>query len=243
VTAVRADVEAVIAKALTQLGVAESPANSNRTPYTRWYGLTGPWCAMFVSWSFWHAGYPLPPIRSKKGFAYCPDIVNWAKANGQWKTSHPSRGDIVLYDFGKGRASHTGIVLGTLTDGRIHTVEGNTNGAGSRDGGSVMAHYRSTGSVVGYVRVTASTPVAKPPSAAGRFVQSMLNVVRAHAHDTLIVVDGNLGSNQSKAAITEFQRDFNKAFHPIPPLVVDGVAGPATCKAIGWCVNMIGVAK
>lgn len=154
---IAADVEAVIAKAHSQVGVAENPAYSNRTPYTRWYGLIGPWCAMWVSWVFWHAGYPLPPIRTTKGFAYCPDIVNWAKKNGTWRASSsnyvPKRGDIVLFDF-IGRPSHVGIVIRMLADGRVQTIEGNTNGSGSRDGGAVVIHNRNRrGSTIGFVEV------------------------------------------------------------------------------------------
>src|SRR5262245_47942117 len=44
--------EAALATAITQLGVKESPAGSNHCKYTEWYGMVGPWCAMFVTWSY-----------------------------------------------------------------------------------------------------------------------------------------------------------------------------------------------
>src|SRR5262245_6931546 len=38
--------------ALSELGVSESPPDSNQVKYTSWYGTVGPWCAMFVSWCY-----------------------------------------------------------------------------------------------------------------------------------------------------------------------------------------------
>jgi hypothetical protein len=145
----------VIDQAISQLGVSESPANSNKTPYTRWYGLTGPWCAMFVSHTLHHAGFPIA-ISSKKGYAYCPDGVNWFKKQGAWAGPEvkPKKGWVIFFDFprdGVNRVSHTGLVEGNLADGRVATIEGNTNGAGSRTGGNVMRHNRSVaGGIVGY---------------------------------------------------------------------------------------------
>jgi hypothetical protein len=143
--------EKIIAKAISQLGVVESPAYSNQTPYTKWYGITGPWCAMFVSWCFYMAGLPLR-ITTSKGFAYTPYGVSWFKNNGAWAGPNvrPQRGWVVFFDF-IGRVSHVGIVEGIAEDGRIVTLEGNTNAAGSRTGGAVMRHHRRVASgIVGY---------------------------------------------------------------------------------------------
>lgn len=229
---IKADVEKVIATARAELGVSEKPAFSNRTPYTAWYGLVGPWCAMFVSWCFWHAGSPLPAIRTRKGFSYCPDIVNWAKQNGIWHSSSssykPKRGDIVLYDF-IGRPSHVGIVLGVLADGRIVAIEGNTSGGGGRDGGSVVIHNRSRkGSTIGFVEVdNTKAPAPAPdkpktgfaPGDSGpgvKLVQGMVNVCaryRINAAGNVggarIREDGDFG-DQTEAAVTEFQRYVNR---------------------------------
>lgn len=143
--------EKIISTAISQLGVSESPAYSNNTPYSRWYGITGPWCAMFVSWCFYMAGLPLR-ITTSKGFAYCPYGVDWFKKNGAWAGPNvkPKRGWIVFFDF-IGRPSHTGIVEGVATDARIVCLEGNTNASGSRTGGSVMRHHRNVSSgIIGY---------------------------------------------------------------------------------------------
>lgn len=168
-TRIVADPRRLLEVARSQAGVSEAPPYSNRTPYTAWYGLVGPWCAMFVSWVFWKAGFPLPAIRSLKGFAYCPDIVSWAKRTGQWRdrNARPRPGWIVLFDFpgdGVNRPSHVGIVEGVLPDGRISTWEGNTASGGGRDGGSVVNHRRSVaGGIIGYVEVH-STAITEPPT-------------------------------------------------------------------------------
>lgn len=162
----------VIQVAAAEIGVHEDPPKSNKTPYTRWYGITGPWCAMFVSWVLHHAGFPIA-VTTPKGFAYCPYGVTYFKQQGAWadKNTKPKRGWIVFFDFpndGVNRVSHVGIVEGVLADGRIATIEGNTNGAGSRTGGEVMRHRRSVaGGIAGYGIVdyqpTIPTPEPEEP--------------------------------------------------------------------------------
>lgn len=156
-----ADIEAVVLKARSQLGVTESPAFSNRQPYGAWYGMNGvAWCAEFQSWVFWHSGNPLPPITTAKGFAYCPELERYGRETGTWHsgTAGIKRGDLLLFSFGGVRADHVALVQGVLPDGRIHTIEGNTNAGGSRTGGGVYELYRRSG-IRGYVRVT---PKPKP---------------------------------------------------------------------------------
>lgn len=240
---IRADIEAVIAKAEAQLGTVERPAYSNRTPYSEWYGIIGPWCAMFVSWLFWHAGHKLPAIRTAKGFAYCPDIVNWAKRNGTWRPSsssyEPKRGDIVLFDF-IGRPSHVGIVTGRTADGRVQTIEGNTNAAGSRTGGQVMRHNRNRrGSTIGYVEVT-NTAATAPASTSGiphdvlrrgdrgPKVTAVQWTLRFLGHT--VTIDGDFGP-QTTAAVGAFQRSCNSLG---ASLTVDGVWGPQTAALAEW---------
>ena len=152
---IRADVEKVIAKGLGELGQHEQPFGSNKQKYGAWYGMNGAaWCAMFVSWVFWHAGQGLPPITTKKGFSYVEAARVWAKNNRTYYkgTKGIKRGDIILFSFGGQRADHVGIVLGVLSDGRIHTLEGNTDVSGGRTGGIVMEKYRRS-SIDGYIRV------------------------------------------------------------------------------------------
>lgn len=240
---IRSDVEAVIRKAEAQLGTVEKPSYSNRTPYSEWYGIIGPWCAMFVSWVFWHAGHRLPAIRTNKGFAYCPDIVNWAKRNGTWRPSSssyvPKRGDIILFDF-IGRPSHVGIVTGLTKDGRVATIEGNTNAAGSRTGGQVMRHNRSRrGSTIGYVEVT--NTAATVPSTGSGIPHDVLRrgdkgPKPAAVQWTLrflgfvLTVDGDFGTETERQV-----RAFQQACRDMgADIKVDGVWGPQTARLAEW---------
>ncbi len=143
-------VDRVIARFESQLSTTENPPGSNHTPYCEWYGLTGPWCAMFVSWCFFNEGLPLSASTSK-GFAYTPAGAHWFKNQGRW-TETPARGHVVFFDFPNDsvkRVSHVGIVTGVNTDGTIDTIEGNTDERGGRTGGKVMRRRRKVG-IVGY---------------------------------------------------------------------------------------------
>ncbi len=71
----------IIQIAKQELGTKESPANSNKTKYGKWYGLDGnAWCAMFVSWVFDQAGIRLTVGQTKKGYHHCQS------AHNIWKT-------------------------------------------------------------------------------------------------------------------------------------------------------------
>lgn len=137
----------------SQLGIVESPPNSNHTKYGMAYGLDRvAWCAIFQWWAFREAGeeHLIPKT------AYTPAIAAWFRARGQWSTT-PRIGSLVLFDFpgdGVGRISHVGIVEGINPNGTIVTVEGNTSPGTSgsqRDGGGVFRRTRSpSGGIVGY---------------------------------------------------------------------------------------------
>lgn len=121
-----------------QLGYSEGP--NNTTKFGAWYGLNNqPWCAMFVSWCAWRA--EVRPIVPRH--AYTPAGANWYKARGRWG-SEPRVGAIAYYDLaGLGRISHVGVVERVLEGGAWYSLEGNTNAAGSRTGGSVRRQTRT----------------------------------------------------------------------------------------------------
>jgi hypothetical protein len=239
--------------------VNEHPAYSNRTPYSSWYGIIGPWCAMFVSWVFWHANWRLPAIRTAKGFAYCPDIVNWAKRHGCWRSSSsgyvPKRGDIVLFDF-IGRPSHVGIVTGLTRDGRVATIEGNTNAAGSRTGGSVMRHHRARrGSTIGYVEVTPTAatsgipheiirPGATGPRVAA--VQWTLNVLRPFTGRGHLHITDPAGYGGTTESVVRSFQNFARSMQVLAGetdedrlVDVDGIWGPQTAQAAEFWVRLV----
>ena len=123
-----ASVQGILSRAASQIGTGEIPPGSNITKYGLWYGmLRAPWCAMFVSWVFYHEGMPLP-FQNGKGFAACVYGVAGFKKKGQWHTSNPRPGDVVFFDWEGGRfTDHVGIVESVNGDGSINTIEGNTS--------------------------------------------------------------------------------------------------------------------
>jgi cell wall-associated NlpC family hydrolase len=141
------------AKALTaargQLGVKESPAGSNRVKFSAWYGLVGPWCAMFVSWAYAQAG-------SKLRYAYVPYIVADARAgrNGLQVVSYAQAqpGDLVCYDWDGGVADHVGL-LESKHGSTFYAIEGNTSYGNDSNGGEVMRRTRRIDQVEAFVRV------------------------------------------------------------------------------------------
>ncbi len=142
--------EQVLDRARSQIGVAEDPAGSNQVLYADWYGLQGPWCAMFVSWCTYMEGLPLP-ATTEKGFAYTPAGARWFQQQGRWST-RPEKGSVVFFDFpgdGVDRISHVGFVEDVEDDGTVVTIEGNTDERGGRTGGQVLRRRRRTG-IVGY---------------------------------------------------------------------------------------------
>ncbi len=164
-------VGSVLNTARSQIGVRERGVN--RTPYGRWYGSDGqPWCAMFVSWVFAHAGVPLPAIDSRRGYSLVRDGYRWARAHGRW-TREPQVGDVFFILYGDGRG-HTGIVERVNRNGTITTIEGNTNIDGSRNGIGVFRRRRRIGSInggfmrpTGRVRLSAPTGGSRRASARG----------------------------------------------------------------------------
>ena len=139
--------QARLAKAKTQVGIKESPAHSNQVKYCDWYGMLGPWCAMFVTWCDAHSGKPVSSFKKGTHYAYCPYIVSDAQLgkNGLSITSSPKPGDIVVYDWSwDGVFDHVGIVK-TPPDGRgtFEAIEGNTSLDNQSNGGEVMDRTRN----------------------------------------------------------------------------------------------------
>jgi hypothetical protein len=119
----------------------------NNTRFGIWYGMNcAAWCAMFVSWAYHTAGFP-QPASTAKGFAYTPSGAAWYQGKQAWSPAgaNPQRGWVVFfYSASAGRIAHVGLVRGPRgSDGLIPTVEGNTNGAGSAEGGGVLLKRRS----------------------------------------------------------------------------------------------------
>ena len=196
--------------ARSQLGHREVPVN--RTPFGRWYGLDGnAWCAMYVSWCADRVG----ALDIIPKHAYTPTGANWFRARGRFD-DNPRVGDIVYFRWaGSSRIGHVGIVEAIRPDGRLVTIEGNTQageGGNQSDGGGVYRRVRARTFVAGY-----GHPAYAAQSSAAPQVHHSPAPAPAPAR---IAVDGRLGP----ATISALQR--------ILGVPIDGELGPVTAKAL-----------
>lgn len=126
------------------VGASEVPPRSNRGPYVeRVLAYTNteagnPWCAsQFSRWGgeCFKEAWPLPRSASVQA------LVNAAKARGLFYAA-TGRGDgaprigdgYVLWSKEHGRYAHIGLVIATGKGLAIRGRDGNTSGAGERDG-------------------------------------------------------------------------------------------------------------
>ena len=115
-----------------------------------------PWCAAFLCWLIREAieGEDVAFKRPQTAGAW--DFENWARkqVNNGVELRKPTNedikaGDIVIYTF-----SHIGLAVKDIdSSGYVATIEGNTNGAGSREGGSVLEKKRHVSSIRSRIRI------------------------------------------------------------------------------------------
>lgn len=133
----------IVQIAEAEIGYTELPPNSNKTKFGKWFGFDGvAWCAIFVSWCYDKAGYPLGNIGYTKGYAGCQSGVAYFTKN-KCITTTPVEGDIVFFDWnGDGRYDHTGIFVKWIDKVTFETIEGNTSLTNQSNGGEVMRRKR-----------------------------------------------------------------------------------------------------
>lgn len=154
--------QARLKKAVSQIGVKESPSNSNLCKYTDWYGMVGPWCAMFVTWCDQLGGEPTKSFVRGSSYAYVPYIVNDARLceNGLQVTSSPKPGDLVCFDWSwDGEYDHIGLFekWEPGSSSSFSAIEGNTSASNNSNGGQVMRRTRNkSGQGTVFVRVNES---------------------------------------------------------------------------------------
>ena len=218
----------VLKVAASQIGVTESPKNSNRTKYGKAFGENGvPWCAIFLWWDFRKAkAGSLYPHNSNAAYAQ-DQIVS--KCGGKWvmkkNTSKATRkaylrmakpGDVVCMDFGRMDAyrSHIGIV--EKVDGtNLICIEGNTSKSGSQsNGGMVCRQTRPYTYICSAARPAYSdaAPVEEP---------------KPDPVTKPLTVDGDLGY-QTACRMQTWLNDSGAE----PKLAVDGEVGPNTIRAL-----------
>jgi hypothetical protein len=140
--------------AIGEIGVRER-GGINRGPevddYLRAAGLDPergqyPWCAAFVVWCFQRAANDLQlatPLARTAG------VFRLWEAHKEHRTQRPEVGALMIQDHGGGRG-HCGLVI-AVGPRTVVTVEGNTNGEGSRDGDCVAIKLRLQHDVMGYL--------------------------------------------------------------------------------------------
>jgi cell wall-associated NlpC family hydrolase len=139
----------IVQIACKEVGTTESPANSNKTKYGKWFGWDGvAWCAIFVSWCYNKAGLTIDAITNSKGFAGCQQAVSYYRKKNR-VTTDPQVGDLVFFDWnGDGRHDHVGIFIKWINKTTFQTVEGNTSLTNQSNGGEVMIRERKNKNVL-----------------------------------------------------------------------------------------------
>ena len=123
------------------LHVQEVPRGSNRGPWVdRYLESAGaepgePWCASFVTYLLKQCGYSVLPSSPAAVISWS----RWAERSNRLVTS-PGRGDLFFLLHANGQG-HLGIVLENA-GAEIRTIEGNSNGGGSREGYEVVRRQR-----------------------------------------------------------------------------------------------------
>ena len=129
----------IIDIASSQVGLAESPAHSNRGPISKFGALYGswmqgqPWCAAFVGWCWTQAGVPdATSICTPSTGSNC----QIARAKGL--TTSPRTGAALVWC-----GEHTGLLVESLGGSLWRTCEGNTSDEvafRTRDIGGTVIH-------------------------------------------------------------------------------------------------------
>lgn len=232
-----------------QFGMVEGGGRDGRsgniTKYGAAYGMNGvAYCSIGVWWCFMQIGLDLRKIITGAYASAEQAMEGWQRKG--WKVyKNPQFMDVVFFHFPgeKPGADHTGFAIAADAGG-VHTGEFNTSSgdAGSQsNGGGCYQRYRPYSTVIGYGRypwpksVTPTPlPKVKPVDTAHK-VYPLLKLgstgegVRRLETLLHISVDpvgkGSFGPQCDKAV-----RAWQQAHH----LVVDGEAGPATLRVMGF---------
>lgn len=111
-----------------------------------------PWCAAFICWLFLEGmkggkfTFERPQTPSAYGFeGWC---LKQDRSVLLRRTGKISKGDIVIFNF-----SHIGIAIEDEANGVVTTIEGNTDAAGSREGGGVFRKVRNRKTIRSFIKV------------------------------------------------------------------------------------------
>lgn len=183
------------------------------------------WCQMFVNWLF-------KDTENDTHSASCTHSVKIWCEKGRFDNV-PHIGDIVYFqglDDIVGDYDHVGIVT-NISGGKIHTIEGNTNGATYWSTSVNEYSYPVNSGIIGgyahpvYSDVVSttygeySTSLANNQLFAVEMIQRLLN----HVDNSSLICDGYYGILTEKA-VKHYQSTHN--------LAVDGIAGKNTINSL-----------
>jgi hypothetical protein len=124
-------------------------------------GGTGwPWCAAFVCWvvreAMKNCGFKETATFKRPTTASAYAFKLWSLAqDATTSTKSPHRGDIQGGDIIIFTFSHIGFAISKPdANGYVTTIEGNTDGAGSREGGAVLRKKRHVSKIRTRIRFT-----------------------------------------------------------------------------------------
>lgn len=154
----------IVEIATAEIGVEEVNGSNSGERVKQYQAATSlrgtgwPWCAAFVCFVVWKAmeecgifqtqKFTRPKTASAWGFE------SWSRAQDKttW-TRKPHDGDIQSGDIVVFTFSHIGIATGKADkNGFVPTIEGNTDGDGSREGGAVLAKKRHVSKIRSRIR-------------------------------------------------------------------------------------------
>ena len=226
----------IIEIAKAEIGVTESPKNSNKQKYGKEYGVNGTaWCCQFVWWVFKHANAS-PLFYGGGKTAWVPSVRKHYTQKGKWirrGNGTPKPGDIIIFgnrdDSGSGK--HIGIVT-KVTSSTVYTIEGNTTKSGfSANGGMVAAksYSRTNSNIAGYCSVDYDDEAKETFEVTVETLKKGSKSDNVKALQILLIgygfncgkygTDGDFGS-----ATDEAVRNYQKA----KGLTVDGIVGKNT---------------
>lgn len=130
---------------LSQLHVREATGNNDGPDVEKYLRSTGfgpgyAWCSAFVHWSLEEAKIP------NRVTAWSPTAENSKNIVFKLREfkKEPKPGDVITFYYSNlGRIGHAGFYNKRISDVTYESVEGNTNGAGSREGNGVYKKYRA----------------------------------------------------------------------------------------------------
>jgi len=154
--------EKLVALAKKEVGVEEVNGTNcgprvNEYKSATWLDSTKswPWCAAFICWLFKEAMKDGKYSFERPQTAGAYDFENWCREQDNTvllKKPHGGdikAGDIVIFNF-----SHIALAIGEPDEsGYITTIEGNTDGVGSREGGAVLIKKRKLSSIRSRIRI------------------------------------------------------------------------------------------